>query len=272
LKAGKVVNWQIAPQTAIKTIVRTGCRAGVYWARLRPLFCLPKDVDLSLAEAARRRPGSGSFLGASGGHSHYISGPVDQLSSQREARIARKRASPATYRDPTKKSLTPKDVPGEPPLRSHVIMTELYVWLQKMTGGDETRASIVAASIAVIGAIFLGVAIYYGTMALLERLLVKDRCLGCGRRSLTVCWFDENDEEEVEYQFFRCHSCGARYKQRPGEVWEDASDAKFDAMFIGDSRASRADPLWDNELDACQVLISGWDNAIARTEFTGRPQ
>jgi hypothetical protein len=28
-------------------------------------------------------------------------------------------------------------------------MTELYVWLQKMMGGDETKATIVAASIAV---------------------------------------------------------------------------------------------------------------------------
>jgi hypothetical protein len=130
-------------------------------------------------------------------------------------------------------------------------MTELYVWLQKMMGGDETRATIVAASIAVIGAILLGVAIFHCMVALLERFpAIKDRCPGCGRRSLTVCWFDENDEEEVEYVFFRCHSCAARYQQRPGDIWEDASGPKFDAMFNGDSAASRAEPLWDDDLDA----------------------
>ena len=128
-------------------------------------------------------------------------------------------------------------------------MTELYAWLQRMMGGDETRATIVAVSIALIGAVLLGVAIYYAIGVLSERLpAVKDRCPGCGRRSRTVCWFDENDDEGVEYVFFRCHSCGARYKQRPGDFWEDASDPKFDAMFNAPA-GRRDESLWDDELD-----------------------
>jgi hypothetical protein len=130
-------------------------------------------------------------------------------------------------------------------------MTEFYVWLQKMMGGDETTASIVAASIAVLGSIVLGVAIFYGTAALLVRLpTVKGRCPGCGRRRLIVCWFDENDEEGVEHVFFRCLSCAARYKQRTGDAWEDASDPKFNAMFNGAAAGHRAEPLWDGDLDA----------------------
>lgn len=128
-------------------------------------------------------------------------------------------------------------------------MTELYAWLQRMMGGDETRATIVAVSIALIGAVLLGVAIYYGMGSLLERLpAVKDRCPGCGRRSLTVSWFDENDDVEIEYVFFRCHSCAARYRQRPGDSWEDASDPKFDEKFNA-AAGRRDESLWDDELD-----------------------
>ena len=43
----------------------------------------------------------------------------------------------------------------------HVAMTAIYTWLLKMTGGDETRASIVAVSIALIDAVVLGVGLYF---------------------------------------------------------------------------------------------------------------
>jgi DNA-directed RNA polymerase subunit M/transcription elongation factor TFIIS len=129
-------------------------------------------------------------------------------------------------------------------------MTEIFTWLLKMTGGDETKASIVAVSIAVIGAVVLAVGLYFATMTVLDRLpSIKERCPSCRRRSLIICWFDENDEEGTEYVFFRCESCSARFKQRPGADWEDASDPKFDTMFSGASVEQRADPLWDGDLD-----------------------
>jgi hypothetical protein len=135
--------------------------------------------------------------------------------------------------------------------RNQVSMTEIYVWLQKTMGGDETRATIVAASVAIFAAVVLGVAIYYGMAAVLDRLpAVKDRCPGCGRRSLTVCWFDENDEEGVEYVFSRCSSCAARYKQRPYGAWEGASEPKFDAVFNRAAAGTWGESLWDRDLDA----------------------
>jgi hypothetical protein len=83
-------------------------------------------------------------------------------------------------------------------IHGHVAMTELYSWLQKMMGGDETRATIVAVSIAVFGAVVLGVTIYYGIGFVAERLPSrKNRCPGCGRRALIVSWFDEYDDEGV---------------------------------------------------------------------------
>ena len=128
-------------------------------------------------------------------------------------------------------------------------MTELYVWLEKMMGGDETRATIVAASIAVLGAVVLGVAIFYGTGFVLDRLPArKDRCPGCGRRTLIVCWFDEYDDAGVEDVFSRCISCAARYRQRQDDAWEDASDAKFDTMFNGTAAVDRAESLWDTAI------------------------
>ncbi len=97
----------------------------------------------------------------------------------------------------------------------HVAMTAIYTWLLKMTGGDETRASAVAVSIAVIGAVVLGVGLYFAMTTFLMRLSsIKDRCPRCGRRTLIVCWFDDNDDEGVEYVFSRCISCAARYRQR----------------------------------------------------------
>ena len=85
----------------------------------------------------------------------------------------------------------------------------------------------------------------------MERLpFFKDRCPGCRRRTLAVSWFDEKDEGNIEYLFFRCHSCAARYRQRPGGLLEDASDPKFDDMFIGESKPRRDAPLWDDQLDA----------------------
>ena len=130
-------------------------------------------------------------------------------------------------------------------------MTAIYTWLLKMTGGDETRATIVAVSIAVFGSVVLGVAIFYGIGFVAERLPArKNRCPGCGRRTMIVCWFDEFDEDEegVDYVYFRCVSCAARYRQF-GDAWEDASDAKFDTMFDGTAAADRAESLWDRDLD-----------------------
>ncbi len=78
-------------------------------------------------------------------------------------------------------------------------MTAIYTWLLKMTGGDETRASVVAVSIALIDAVVLGVGLYFALGTFLMRLpSIKDRCPRCKRRSLIVCWFEENDEECYE--------------------------------------------------------------------------
>ncbi len=129
-------------------------------------------------------------------------------------------------------------------------MSAIYTWLLKMTSGDETRATIVAASIALFSAVVLGVAIFYGIGFVLVRLPTRmNRCPGCGRRALIVCWFDDDDDEGFEYVFLRCISCAARYRQRPGDAWEDASDAKFDTMFDGTAAADRAESLWDRDLD-----------------------
>jgi transcription elongation factor Elf1 len=130
-------------------------------------------------------------------------------------------------------------------------MTAIYTWLLKMMGGDETEASVVAVSIAVISAVVIGVGLYFAIGTVLTRLpSMKDRCPRCGRRSLIVCWFDENDEEEAEYVFGRCDSCAARFKQRSYDTWEDASDPKFDTMFDSVAAKNRADPLWDGDVDA----------------------
>ena len=95
-------------------------------------------------------------------------------------------------------------------------MTAIYTWLQKMMGGDETKASVVAVSIAVIAAIVLGVGLYLAMGTVLMRLpSIKGRCPRCGRRGLIVVWFDENDEDETEYVFGRCVSCAARLDAAP---------------------------------------------------------
>jgi hypothetical protein len=133
----------------------------------------------------------------------------------------------------------------------HVAMTAIYAWLLKMTGGDETSATVVAVSIALIGAVVLGVGLYFAMGNILMLLpSLKERCPRCRRRSLIVVWCDENDEEGAEYVFGRCASCAARFKQRSYDAWEDASDPKFDLMFNGVNAEQRADPLWDGDLDA----------------------
>ena len=114
-------------------------------------------------------------------------------------------------------------------------MTQLFAWIQKVTGGDETRATAIAFLIVLVGVILLAITIYRGLMALLFRLpTLKERCPRCGRRTLAVCWCDENDEDGSEYAFFRCSTCEARYRQQVQGVWEDASDPQFDAFFKSD--------------------------------------
>jgi len=111
-------------------------------------------------------------------------------------------------------------------------MTGLFARLQAVMGGDETRASVVAVLIALVGSVLLAIPINWGLIALLGRFdHVKERCPGCGRRALTVSWCDENDEDGVEHAYFRCSHCKARYRQRWGEPWEDASSPAFDSKF-----------------------------------------
>jgi hypothetical protein len=47
-------------------------------------------------------------------------------------------------------------------------MTAIYTWLLKMMGGDETRASVAAVSIAAIGAVILGVGLYFAMLVEIE--------------------------------------------------------------------------------------------------------
>jgi uncharacterized membrane protein YeaQ/YmgE (transglycosylase-associated protein family) len=47
-------------------------------------------------------------------------------------------------------------------------MTAIYTWLLKMMGGDETNASVVAVSIAVIGAVVLVVELYSAMLVEIE--------------------------------------------------------------------------------------------------------
>ncbi|WP_435011515.1 hypothetical protein P12x_002828 [Tundrisphaera lichenicola] len=113
-------------------------------------------------------------------------------------------------------------------------MNRLFAWLQRVTDGHEVGASTLAVVIVLVGSVVLAVSIYRGSMAVLNRLPHhKERCPGCGRRALAVCWCDEEDEEGAEHAYFRCDRCGARYRQRLGGPWEDASAPEFASMFEG---------------------------------------
>jgi hypothetical protein len=47
-------------------------------------------------------------------------------------------------------------------------MPAIYTWLQRMMGGDETKATVVAVSIAVIGAVVLVVELYFAMLVEIE--------------------------------------------------------------------------------------------------------
>jgi hypothetical protein len=88
---------------------------------------------------------------------------------------------------------------------------------------------------ALVVSVILAIAIFNGLMALLLRLPpIKDKCPGCRRRALAVCWCDESDEDGVEYVYSRCDACGKRYRALGAGAWEDASASEFDGMYRGD--------------------------------------
>jgi hypothetical protein len=112
-------------------------------------------------------------------------------------------------------------------------MTELFSWLQRVLG-SESRAVIAAVTAALVVSVIVAIAIYNGLMALLLRLLpIKDTCPSCRRRALAVCWWDESDEDGVEYVYYRCDACGKRYRALGAGAWEDASTPEFDVMYRG---------------------------------------
>ena len=60
--------------------------------------------------------------------------------------------------------------------------------------------------------------------------LIGTRCPKCGKRTLECWWSVRSDPPSPS--FYKCSSCGARFRRLFDGPWEDASGAEWDQRYV----------------------------------------
>jgi hypothetical protein len=97
---------------------------------------------------------------------------------------------------------------------------------------DLTAAQL-ATLVAIVAGVLIGIPALYLLIACLHFRYYRARCPACGHRGLKcVQWIRATIEVDgkrapASWTYFRCESCGAKYKQHIGRELEIASEEEW---------------------------------------------